>query len=253
MWVKSVKHSVAECIQKFRKIRAPIKIKSALPPQKSPPQKGEFYGHGFSCRKNAFFQVSIKLAHPFPAPELRTRILRTRGFFWKIVFFTSPLGGPSCADETHAQKCWVTILAWKRNLELTWAFTVYILHFIFYISLMCVILRFSCQLFSDKFIFQDCFFHVSLFRTDWVQVGPAWFGFLLGLCFGSGLLRVQWSLKSTTSHNFVATTPNLFWSTISVVLFWWLFWGGCFWVVLALKKGLVRSFYGRHLVVRRAS
>ena len=65
-----------------RKIRAPIKIKSALPPpQNPPPKKGEFYGHRFSCRKNAFFQVSIKLAHPFPAPELRTRILRTRGFF----------------------------------------------------------------------------------------------------------------------------------------------------------------------------
>ena len=68
----------------FRKILAPIKTKSALPPPpKTPPQKNaEFYGHGFSCRKNAFFQVSIKLAQPFPAPELRTRILRTRGFFW---------------------------------------------------------------------------------------------------------------------------------------------------------------------------
>ena len=67
----------------FRKIRAPIKIKSALPPPppKTPPQNAEFYGHGFSCRKNAFFQASIKLAQPFPAPELRTRILRTRGFF----------------------------------------------------------------------------------------------------------------------------------------------------------------------------
>ena len=28
--------------------------------------------------------MSIKLAHPFPAPELQTRILRTRGFFWLI-------------------------------------------------------------------------------------------------------------------------------------------------------------------------
>ena len=67
---------------RFRKIRAPIKIKSAPPPQK----KGEFYGHGFSCRKNAFFQVSIKLVHPFPAPEnCGQKILWTlRGFFWKI-------------------------------------------------------------------------------------------------------------------------------------------------------------------------
>ena len=71
----------------FRKIRAPIKIKSALPPppktQNTPPSKTRnFMDMGFSCRKNAFFQASIKLTHPFPAPELRTKILRTRGFFW---------------------------------------------------------------------------------------------------------------------------------------------------------------------------
>ena len=32
-------------------------------------------GMGFSCRKNAnaFFQAPIKLAQPFPAPELRTK------------------------------------------------------------------------------------------------------------------------------------------------------------------------------------
>ena len=34
----------------------------------------------FSCRKSAFFQAPIKLAQPFPAPELQTNILRTRGF-----------------------------------------------------------------------------------------------------------------------------------------------------------------------------
>ena len=62
----------------FRKIRAPIKIKSALPP---PPQKkGNFTDMVFPAERTHFFQVSIKLAHPFPAPELRTRILRTRGF-----------------------------------------------------------------------------------------------------------------------------------------------------------------------------
>ena len=69
----------------FRKILAPIKIKSALqPPPKPkipPPKTRNFMDMGFSCRKNAFFQASIKLTHPFPAPELRTKILRTRGFF----------------------------------------------------------------------------------------------------------------------------------------------------------------------------
>ena len=39
----------------------------------------------FPAERTHFFQVSIKLAHPFPAPELRTRILRTlKGFFWII-------------------------------------------------------------------------------------------------------------------------------------------------------------------------
>ena len=43
-----------------------------------PPPKNEKNQntHGFSCRTDAFFQVSIKLA------QLRTKSLRTRGFFW---------------------------------------------------------------------------------------------------------------------------------------------------------------------------
>ena len=65
----------------FRKIRAPIKIKSAPPPPPKPkipppPKTRNFMDMGFSCRKNAFFQASIKLAQPFSAPELQTR-----GFF----------------------------------------------------------------------------------------------------------------------------------------------------------------------------
>ena len=34
----------------------------------------------FSAERTQKFQAPIKLAQPFPAPELRTRILRTRGF-----------------------------------------------------------------------------------------------------------------------------------------------------------------------------
>ena len=40
----------------------------------------------FPAERTHFFRVPIKLAHPFPAPELRTRILRTRGFFWVLSF-----------------------------------------------------------------------------------------------------------------------------------------------------------------------
>ena len=59
---------------KLRKILAPIKIKSALPPpqKKKPntPLNREFYGHGgFPAEWMQFFQVPIKLAQPFPAPE----------------------------------------------------------------------------------------------------------------------------------------------------------------------------------------
>ena len=58
---------------RFRKIRAPIKIKSALPPPPPkkpkihPPKARNFMDMGFSCRKSAFFQASIKLTHPFLA------------------------------------------------------------------------------------------------------------------------------------------------------------------------------------------
>ena len=38
-------------------------------------------GMGFSCRKNAFFQAPIKLAQPFPAPELRAKNLTDTTIF----------------------------------------------------------------------------------------------------------------------------------------------------------------------------
>ena len=70
----------------IRKILAPIKIKSALPPGKTqdlppPPKTRNFMDMGFPAERTHFFRASIKLTHPFPAPELQTEILRTRGFF----------------------------------------------------------------------------------------------------------------------------------------------------------------------------
>ena len=61
---------------------ASIKIKSALPPPpKKPPQNAEFYGHGFSCRKNAFFQVSIKIGAAISGPRIAdTNFTDTRIF-----------------------------------------------------------------------------------------------------------------------------------------------------------------------------
>ena len=72
----------------FQKNPRAHKNKIGTPPcpqnQNSPPcpKRGILWTWRFSCTKKAFFQVSIKLAQPFPAPELRTRILRTWAFFW---------------------------------------------------------------------------------------------------------------------------------------------------------------------------
>ena len=58
------------------------KIGTPPPPPKPPFKTRNFMDMGFPAERTHFFQASIKLAQPFPAPELRTRILRTRGFFW---------------------------------------------------------------------------------------------------------------------------------------------------------------------------
>ena len=92
-------------VPNIRKIRAPIKIKSALPPpppqnpKYPPPKTRNFMDTGFPAERTHFFQVSIKLVRPFPAPELRTRILWTRGFFWLL----SPL--EKWGDWVGCKKC----------------------------------------------------------------------------------------------------------------------------------------------------
>ena len=43
-------------------------------------------GMGLSCRKNAFFQAPIKLAQPFPAPELRANNFKDARIFLIVVF-----------------------------------------------------------------------------------------------------------------------------------------------------------------------
>ena len=108
----------------FRKILAPIKIKSALPPQNkpNPPPNEEFYGHGISCRKNACFQAPIKLAQQFLAPELRannftdTRLFSTcfRNYFRSnfrlkcILIRSAPLPRGSPNNITMFCALWVT-------------------------------------------------------------------------------------------------------------------------------------------------
>ena len=68
----------------FRKKKT-IKIKSALPPPPNPkyhppPKTRNFMDMGFPAERTQFFQAPIKLAQPFPAPEMRTKIWWTRGF-----------------------------------------------------------------------------------------------------------------------------------------------------------------------------
>ena len=71
--------------QNIRRIRAPIKIKSALPPPNPkyppPPQNEEFYGHRFSCRKNAFFPGVHKIGAAISGPRIAdTNFMDTRIF-----------------------------------------------------------------------------------------------------------------------------------------------------------------------------
>ena len=49
------------------------KIGTSPPKTQNTPflKRGILWTFGFSCRKSAFFQASIKLTRPFPAPELR--------------------------------------------------------------------------------------------------------------------------------------------------------------------------------------
>ena len=68
---------------RIRKIRAPIKIKSALPPPpKTPPQNAEFYGKNvFSCRKNAFSPGVHKIGAAISGPRIAdTNFTDTRIF-----------------------------------------------------------------------------------------------------------------------------------------------------------------------------
>ena len=65
---------------------APISRKYTPPPKTQntppPPKRGILWTWVFLAERTHFFQASIKLTHPFPAPELRTKILWTRGFFY---------------------------------------------------------------------------------------------------------------------------------------------------------------------------
>ena len=80
------------------KIGTPPPPKPKIPP---PSKTRNFMDMGFSCRTDAFFQASIKLAHPFPAPELRKKILRTRGFFW-FYYFSNSSGNLGCRYDWTA-------------------------------------------------------------------------------------------------------------------------------------------------------
>ena len=76
----------------FRKILAPIKIKSALPPPPPqnpiypPPQKNEeFYGHGFSCRTDAFFPGVHKIGAAISGPRIADKNFTDTRIFLKIL------------------------------------------------------------------------------------------------------------------------------------------------------------------------
>ena len=61
------------------------KIGTSPPPQKTPPQNAEFYGHGFSCRKNAFFPGVHKIGAAISGPRIAdTNFTDTRIFLISV-------------------------------------------------------------------------------------------------------------------------------------------------------------------------
>ena len=86
------------------------KIGTPPPPKKKkpntpPPQTEEFYGHGFFfCRKNAFFQAPIKLAQPFPAPELRTN-----NFTDTRIFLSKPMAENAENEPVCSRALWLDV------------------------------------------------------------------------------------------------------------------------------------------------
>ena len=83
----------------IRKILAPIKIKSALPPPQTPPQNAEFYGHGFSCRKNEFFPGVHKIGAAIAGPRIAdTNFTDTR------IFLKLATQNPPCYHRNHSVK-----------------------------------------------------------------------------------------------------------------------------------------------------
>ena len=88
------------------KIPAPIKIKLALPPpfQETPtptPKRRNFMGMGFPAERTKKCQAPIRLAQPFPVPELRAEIsLRAKGTLISEPRFSPP----ATCDFSHARK-----------------------------------------------------------------------------------------------------------------------------------------------------
>ena len=76
-------------LKKLRKIRAPIKIKSALPPPPPkpkippPPKTRNFMDRGFSCRTDAFFPGVHKIGAALSGPRIADKEFYGHGDFSK--------------------------------------------------------------------------------------------------------------------------------------------------------------------------
>ena len=71
-----------------------------------PPQNKEFYGHGgFPAGRRHFFQASIKLAQPFPAPEFRAGF-RQNGFFADFYFWAAGFSSRIFSPDFFSSFLW---------------------------------------------------------------------------------------------------------------------------------------------------
>ena len=73
------------------------KIGTSPPPPNPPPKKEEFYGHGFSCRKNAFFPGVHKIGAAISGPRIAdTNFTDTKRIFLSFCCFKSLLAFILC-------------------------------------------------------------------------------------------------------------------------------------------------------------
>ena len=94
LWL-SLQHS-SERFQNQKNPRAHKNKIGTPPPPKPPPKKEEFYGHRFSCRKNAFFPGVHKIGAAISGPRIADTNFTDTGIFLTEILLCGIVGRTTC-------------------------------------------------------------------------------------------------------------------------------------------------------------